>query len=271
MVKLAKLYVTFIKLYLKSKLEYRSGLVNELIANFVLIGVYFSGILILYQNFHQILCWNQWEFLFLFTTNWLSYSLSSFFFWRPMKDMGDMVRSGELDSYLIRPINPLLYLIMKQFEYTFFPRLILAILFWSYSVSKVNITWSFLNTSFFILTLVSGFFIFSGIFIFTGTVSFWTVQSSELTLLLTSNDYGLRTYSDYPIEIFNKGIQLLLTFVFPYAFTGYFAVTYLLEKPYVMRGQRVFMWFTPLIGVITFCGAIALWKKGIKRYGSSGT
>jgi|UPI000550D9AB ABC-type uncharacterized transport system permease subunit len=36
-----------------------------------------------------------------------------------MKDMGELVRSGGMDSYLIRPLNPLVYLVVRQFQYTF--------------------------------------------------------------------------------------------------------------------------------------------------------
>ncbi|EMS70625.1 ABC transporter permease [Ruminiclostridium cellobioparum] len=271
MAELGRLYGNFIKIYLKSKLEYRFGFILEILANFVLIGVYFSGIWILFDNFNNIAGWSKYEFLFLFTTNWLTYSISSFLLWQPMKDMGELVRSGGMDSYLIRPLNPLVYLVVRQFQYTFLPRLILAAIFWWYSLKRIQVIWSPLYISYLIINMFAALLIFSGIYIFSGAVSFWTVQSSELTALLTSNDYGLRTYSDYPLNIFHKGIQILLTFIFPYAFTGYYEVVYLLGMSPGGIWQNILQWCAPLAGVLTFGISICVWNKGVQRYGSSGT
>ncbi len=265
-----KLYIRFIKVYMKSRLEYRFSLVVELLANLILIGVHFSGIFIIYSNFSNIVDWDIYEFIFLFTTNWMSYSLSSFLFWMPMGGFGNLLRSGEFDSYLIRPLNPLIHLVIRQFQYTFIPRLLLAIIFWGYSIGRVHIDWSIIKVVYLLLTIISGFFICSGIFIVTGSVSFWTIQSTELTSLLTNNDYGLRTYVDYPLTMFNKKVQFLLSFVVPYAFTGFYQVVFLLDKDPGGIGQSIFQWAFPLIALIIFSIALQVWKQGIKKYGSTG-
>ena len=94
------IYRRFVITYMKGKLEYNLSLVFELIANTILIGVFFSGFFVIFYNFRQIAGWNKYETLFMMTTSWLSYSFSCFFFWSPMKDMGELVRTATDQNFV---------------------------------------------------------------------------------------------------------------------------------------------------------------------------
>lgn len=75
-----RIYLRFVIIYMKGKLEYHFSLLLELIANTILIGIYFAGFNVIFYNFNNIVGWNKYEVLFMFTTSWLSYSFSCFFF-----------------------------------------------------------------------------------------------------------------------------------------------------------------------------------------------
>ena len=264
---LLRMYRHFVMIYMKGKLAYHFSLVSELIANSIQIGVYFAGFMVIFNNFDTIAGWTRNEVLFMFTTSLLSYSLSCFFFWSPMKDMGQLIRSGKFDLYLTRPIDPMLYMVLQQFQYTFIPRLALSVIFWIYSISKLSISWNPSNLFLYIINMISAFAIFSSITIFTGAISFWTIKSEEIVSLLTNNNYGLKNYTDYPISIYSKGVQFLLTFIIPYAFTGYYPAGSLLEKDLI---HPEFASLSPLIALISVITAYLFWKSGLKHYNSAG-
>ena len=264
---LLKMYRHFVIIYMKGKLAYHFSLVFELIANTIQIGVYFAGFMVIFHNFGNIAGWTPNEVLFMFTTSWLTYSLSCFFFWSPIKDMGQLIRTGKFDLYLTRPIGPMLYMVLQQFQYTFIPRLVLSVIFWIYSMSKLSIEWTTRTILFYGLNMISSFVIFSAITIFTGAISFWTIKSEEIVSLLTNNNYGLKNYTDYPITIYGKGIGFLLTFVIPYAFTGYYPVGNLLEKN---LSHPEFAYLSPLIALVIGIAAYFLWNFGLKHYNSAG-
>lgn len=177
---------------MKGKLEYNFALLLELTANTILIGVYFAGFWVIFCNFETVAGWSRYEVLFMFTTSWLAYSISCFFFWSPMRDMGELIRSGKFDLYLTRPISPFVYLVLQQFQYTFLPRLFFSITFWVYSMKKLQIDWTVENIIFYCISVVSAFVIFSSITVITGAVSFWILKSEEIVSLLTDNNYGLK-------------------------------------------------------------------------------
>lgn len=264
---LLKMYKHFVIIYMKGKLAYHFSLVFELIANTIQIGVYFAGFLVIFHNFGNIAGWTQNEVLFMFTSSWLTYSLSCFFFWSPMKDMGKLIRTGKFDLYLTRPIGPMLYMVLQQFQYTFIPRLVLSVFFWIYSMRSLSINWTAETLLFYVINMLSAFVIFSAITIFTGSISFWTVKSEEIVSLLTNNNHGLKNYTDYPIPIYGKGIGFLLTFVIPYAFTGYYPVGSLLGKS---LPQPEFAYLSPIIALISAAAAYLLWRHGLKHYNSAG-
>lgn len=262
-----KMYRRFVIIYIKGKLEYHLSLLFELIANTILIGVYFVGFNVIFHNFNSVAGWNKYEVLFMFTTSWLSYSFSCFFFWSPMRDIGELIRSGKFDLYLTRPISPFVYLVLQQFQYTFLPRLFFSVFFWIYSLQNLHIEWNVITVFHYCVSLLSAFAIFSAITVITGTISFWTVKSEEIVSLLTDNNYGLKNFCDYPIQIYSKGIQFLLTFIVPYALTGYYPVANLLGKDYPN------LWIAYISPVIAFVMAIiayTFWHIGLKHYGSTG-
>jgi len=252
---------------MKGKLEYHFALFLELIANTILIGVYFAGFLVIFNNFNSIAGWSKYEVLFMFTTSWLSYSFSCFFLWSPMRDIGELVRSGKFDLYLTRPISPFTYLILQQFQYTFLPRLFFSVFFWAYSLEKLQIKWTAITVCYYCISLLAAFVIFSAITVITGTVSFWTIKSQEIVSLLTDNNYGLKNFCDYPIQIYSKGIRLLLTFVVPYAFTGYYPVAHLLGKG---LSHSWIVYVSPVMALIMATIAYNFWHMGLKHYGSTG-
>lgn len=64
-----RMYRRFIIIYMKGKMEYHFSLLFELIANSILIGVYFAGFYVIFHNFKNIAGWSQYEVFFLFTTS----------------------------------------------------------------------------------------------------------------------------------------------------------------------------------------------------------
>ena len=134
-------------------------------------------------------------------------------------------------------------------------------------MKQLHIDWTVERVSYYIICFLAAFVIFSSITVITGAVSFWTIKSEEIVSLLTDNNYGLKNFCDYPIQIYGQGMQVLLTFVVPYAFTGYYPVAMLLGKnvPY----SHVFCW-SPIISLIMGFTAYTLWHMGLKRYNSTG-
>lgn len=258
-----KMYFSFIVIYLKSKLEYKIAFLCEIIANFILVIVYYVGIWIIFNNYESVFGWKYKEILLLFNINWLCYSISGFFLWEPMTNLGTKIQSGEFDAYLIRPIRPLLHLVVKQFQYTFLPRFLLSLYFLIKTIRDMD---QDINIPVIIYTVINGVIIYSCVFILIGAVSFWLVQNKEVGDILTNSDYGMRNFVDYPLDIYNKPIKFLLTFIVPYAFVNYIPVSYLLDKDTDLHILKI-----ASVTVIFVLITMLVWSRGLRKYNSTGT
>ena len=265
-----KLYFKFISIFLKSKLEYPFGFFMEIFANIVLVGIYYIGIGVIFSKFNNINGWSYYEVLFLFNINWISYSFSGLFFWAPMLNLGETIRNGEFDSYLIRPMDPLAHIVLKQFQYTFIARLFLALIFFADSIIHLGVVWNISKVIFLIVTVFSGFVIHSAILVLIGAISFWIIQNREFGKLLSDNNNGIRTFIDFPVSIYKKGIQFVLTFIFPYAFINFYPATFILNKAGEGIFQPVFQYMAPVVAISLAVLAWKIWNRGLRRYNSIG-
>ena len=191
-----------------------------------------------------------------------------------MLDLENMVQRGTFDSMLIYPLNPFLHVIFRQFDQSVFGHLILSIGLFFICFQNLNIVWTLSNLVWFILVLAGATLIQAAIIILSGSMSFWFVKS---TSVVHTAIYGLRQFIDYPLTIYHKGIQILLTFIVPYGFVTFYPAEYFLNKSGfplfygVTLFDPLFQFGTPIVGVIIFILAYRVWILGISRYQSTGS
>ncbi|WP_224037685.1 ABC transporter permease [Clostridium gelidum] len=196
------------------------------------------------------------------------YALSGMFIKHPMLDMESMIQQGQFDSILTKPINPLFHVIARQFEYTFAGHIVLYIFTFGISINKIETQWSLGKILFFITFIFGAVLIHSAFMIITGSLSFFIVKSK---VAVETAIYGLRSFLDYPLTIFNKFIQVVLTFILPYAFVNYYPAEYFLRKTNPPIFNSALYYMTPVVGIIMIILAILIWNNGIKHYKSTGS
>ena len=80
----------------------------------------------------------------------------------------------------------------------------------------------------------------------------------------TSQNYGR-----YPVNIYNKAIRFLLTWILPFAFVGVIPASYFLERN--EEGLSTLALLTPVMGIIVLSLGLILWNRGVKRYSGAGS
>ena len=265
-----KLYFYFIRVYVSAMTEYRFAFLVETISNMINIGSFYVFLDVVFKQVSSISGWNYYEALFLVSLNWLCTSLSGFFFWTPMISLSQSIKDGSFDSFLIRPLRPLKFCIFRQFQYTFVGRLLLALYFLVDSILHLEMGWNAGKLLYFFLIICSGAMIHGALLILMGSVSFWVIDNSEMMNLITSYD-GVRTLIDFPLSAFSKWIQVLFTFVVPYAFVNYYPSVYLLgkEAEYTIFGSWM-VYLPPMAALILWAAAILVWSAGLRSYEGAG-
>ena len=166
-----KSYLHSIKLYIKSILVFRGSLPLFFIGLFFLYFTSFAGIWILLNRFTQIGDWTFNEIIFIFTSSLISYGIRNLIFFQ-FRLLGDMVKAGEIDRHLVRPINPIISIMGTRLEIGGLVHIILGGMIFYYYRDIVGIDWTLANIAWLLIILIAGAIVQGGITIIIGSMAF---------------------------------------------------------------------------------------------------
>ncbi|MDP4094809.1 MAG: ABC-2 family transporter protein [Bacillota bacterium] len=264
---LLKLSLKYSKLNLKCTLEYKFDRFFTTLAVFVREMVSIAVMYLILTRVISIKGWQMNEMFFLYSFLFLSYCIFIFLF-TGIRDFDNMVYTGELDRYLIRPLGLLYQVISARVDYcaTIGHGAVGVILFLS-TYNSVGIDWNFRNIVYYILALLGGVIIQTSLFMVSSCFSFWAVRTTNLRNLIFFNS---RRFAGYPISFYPGIVQKMLIFAVPFAFVSYFPSEYFLHKPDLSVFWHGCLYLTPVVGIIMFTLVYIFWRLGLKSYSSSG-
>lgn len=264
---LTGLYLAFAKVNFLTQMEYRGQYAIRMLAKIIGWSTGFISILILLNKFKTIGSWTAYEVLFLYAMDVLSYSLAATFFMGPFGKLPRLIRQGAFDEVLTKPVNPFFYIVCTRVSAGYTSNYVIAVIILAVCFAKLGISLTVGKVFWLVLVILGATLIQSAGFILTAAPAFWFVKSDGLRSMFYTNLTG---FLQYPMEIYDKWVQVLLTFILPYAFINYFPSRYFLGKDEYL----FFPWFqylTPVVGVLLFGLSYYVWKKGLNAYQSTGS
>lgn len=262
------LYPEFIKIQIKTTLQYKGSFFAGVIAQFFGYTVSFLMIWIVVSRFHDLNGWSAYEVLLLYSLNLLTYAIAAFFFYNLTRYLPNMIRTGEFDDILTKPVNPLWYIISRDFNTGYFSHLVTSVALLVICLVNLSVTLTPLRLLMLIIYIVGGSLIQAAILLICSVPTFWLVKNDALVRILFWNVKG---FVQYPISIYSKGIQILLTFILPYAFISYYPAAGLLGKSDPWLPLNLMQFFNPVIGLLLMVIAYRFWLFGLKNYASTGS
>ena len=243
---------------------------NAILSSFTVFIREATGIIVIYftlLKFDQLNGWNIYEMLFLYSLLFLTYGIMIVFF-TGLRDFGKTVRKGEFDRFLLRPRGLLFQLIFVNADwFAAVGHGGLGISLFLISAGKVGIRWNAASISYYIITVIGGVLIQGAVFLFLATLNIYLFETASLKELMF---YNMRKFAGYPISIFHKVIQICMIYVVPFAFVNYFPAQYLLRKSDMESYPEIYLYLTPVIGIVMYVLAYLFWRFSIRFYKSSG-
>ena len=258
------LYFTCIKRSIISRLEYKkdtfisifSFLINNVCS---ILSIYF-----ILNTIPSLDGWTMAEIGFLYGFSMIPVAIDHLFSDDLWLVAYHKVKIGEMDRYFLRPVPVLFQVIAETFQPEGFGELIVGIVMLSICGSIVNVNFSFGVILLMIIASLFGALIITSLKIIVSSLAFIFKRSGPLLQIV----YEFITYSRYPLKIYPKVIQFVLTFIFPFALVIYFPIEILIYgtiNPYLLS-----------LVIILFCSvflfvSICVWNVCIKKYESSGS
>lgn len=266
--KYLKLYWKFITVTIRKQTMYRSTYIAGIIGQWLGYGTTFATLYIMVKSFKTLNGWNASEVMLLYGFSVLAYAIGAAFFYNPCIELADKIKSGEFDQSLIKPIHPFIHEMFQGFNAGYLSHLTISLVVIGISISKLGVSLSVTNVLNIFIMLFGAVLIQASVLIVLAATSFFTINENPLIDFLL---FDMKRFIDYPITIFPRIIQILLTFILPYAFINFYPAVAILGKEMPSGYPRVLSYASPVIGILVFTLSIHLWNFGLKQYKSSGS
>lgn len=248
----------FFKTLVQSKVDFLMGL----------FGFFFTqvlGIAFLYLIFDKIPNLNGWtlsQLIFIYGFAQIPRGIDHLFTDNIWLVAWRMVVNGDFDRYMLRPMNVFFQIICEKLQPDAIGELLIGTILIIMSLSKGIVIVDGMHIVMFIVSVIAGAVIYTSIKLLFASLSFWIKRSGPFLQVA----YEMADFAKYPVEIYSKPIQFILTFVIPFAFVAYFPASYFL----IQKSALTTVGIECLIAVILSILAYSIFKIGISKYESAG-
>ena len=258
------LYVKIVYYQLKSQVQYPINAVTGFLNQFLVIFLEFVSIWALFSVFGEMDGWKLNEVFLIYGIVNFSFSMSEVFMRGFESNMTGLVRNGDYDRYLLRPMGSIWQVSAFNFQFVrlgrVFQALVVLIIGIITNISRINgIDWIVL-----LYSIIGGVMLYFSLYILTGLILFKVMQYTEFMSIIIQ---GSITTMQYPISAFPKWIQCIFTFVLPVSLVTYFPISVILGKA---DGGILLRYMLPFVCYGLFAVVVFLYHLVEKSYVSSG-
>jgi ABC-2 type transport system permease protein len=247
---------------LKARLAYRGDLVASMVSNVLVAGVGLVFLGALFSNVPALGGWSAAQLRFTWGFAETVVGLYYFAFSGLTVFNVRYVLGGELDRVLLRPVDPLLHVLLDNASFEDLPVALLGLAVMLHAAPSLPPVeawrWALLP-----LMLAGGLASLGGVLVALASLGFHMQHRGTAGVGLV---FQLSTYSRYPLDLFARPLRWLLTFVLPLGFAGFYPAALYLSRPEWTAHALA----TPLVGGVCLIGGAAAWRFGLSRYSSAG-
>lgn len=257
-----RLYFMYVSAILKSSMQYKASFFLMIAGRFFIGFNEFLGIYFLFSGFSDIKGYTYGEVLMCYSVMEMSFALSECIA-RGFSSFAGIIKQGEFDRILVRPLSPVLQVLGSRFDLARIGPMITGVIMLVLGIQSCQISWTAGRVITLIFMIAGGTVLFTGLFLTGASICFFSIAETKLVNILT---YGGKTHGKYPIDIYGKNMMKFCTYVIPYTLVQYYPLQYLLGKTDTWQ-YALFPFGTPVFLGLSYM----LWRTGVRHYKSSGS
>ncbi|MBN1923601.1 MAG: ABC-2 family transporter protein [Nanoarchaeota archaeon] len=171
------------------------------------------------------------------------------------------VKEGTLDQKLVSPLNVILQ--YYNFNIESFSSIIAAVVMFIIAIPNISLNLSISYLVFFVILLVISLLSIFSIKLLTSSTAFFITENHSIV----ENLNNIRSrFSNWPMNIYPKGLQLLFATVFPIAFICFVPASFILGKD-----VSFYFWISPIAVILFTLVSVKFFNYGLGKYSGTGS
>jgi ABC-2 type transport system permease protein len=259
----ARLYLRFLALRLQTYAEYRGDALLMASSSLLTDGLGLVFLWVIFRQIPAINGWTSWEVLLIYGLVVLTGGVTQLFF-DGIWTIGSCVYQARFDTFLVRPIPPLLSVLTFWMSPEGIGGLALGGALCGVALAHLHRDWSPGALVLGSVLVISGIGVRLGVTLIVNCIGFWS--SGPLGGGTGEVSEPMYDLVRYPLRVYAPIVRTVLTTAVPLAFVS------VMPAAYLSRGLD---WGTivllgPAVAAIICAYGLWLFHRGIRRYDSSG-
>jgi ABC-2 type transport system permease protein len=156
--------------------------------------------------------WGKWEFFVFLSTTILVNSLIQAFFLPGAGEFSELIRTGNLDFALLKPIDTQFLVTLQKIEWSSLSNTLFGVVLLGVSLGKLDYTPTFAQLLLFVWFTGCGIALLYSLVISLGALSVWLGRNDSLYDFW----FYITTFARYPLEIYEGRVGSPLRFAFTF-------------------------------------------------------
>lgn len=255
-----RLYLFFLQFSFSKALEFRIDFFFRIAMDimYYIVNIALFKILLIHTPF--IAGWNEKQMMIFVGSYLLVDAINMTIFSTNMWWLPFYINRGELDYYLIRPVSPLFFLSLREFSANSFVNLMIAALFFFYSLFSYSQGWDLLSLLGLFLLLINGSLVYYCIQMLMILPVFWTQSARGFIDLF----YTLGLAMERPDRIFKGWLRVLFTTLLPFGLIASFPARIFIEGFDIYTVTHL-----AVVSALLWIIVLFVWNRGLKNYSSA--
>lgn len=214
-----RLYSALAKYSFTRELSFRGNFIAKIAVEIIWLGLMLVFYNTIFRQSATVAGWNETEFLFFLGCFVALEGCVETFFMENCLGMAELVRTGELDFYLLKPIDEQFLLTTKSLDISTMPNILLGMSLMGVALHGMHWQFDAVRLFFFIISFVAGLALAYSCLLLLAATSFWLTRNSSLMEMWWLFSSLMR----YPRDIFTN-----VSWAYPIGFVFSFMIPVML-------------------------------------------
>jgi ABC-2 type transport system permease protein len=207
-----RLYSAFARFGLSRELAFRGNFLAKVTVEVLWLFLMLVFYKTVFRQSSQVASWNEGEYLFFVGCYITLEGFIETLFLENCLGFAELVRTGELDFYLLKPIDEQFLISCKSIDYSTAPNILIGIVLMLTSLNELGWQFDAVRVGLFLLNCVAGLALAYSCLLMMSATSIWLTRNSSMMEMW----WLFTTLMRYPRDIFREPWALPIGFFFSF-------------------------------------------------------